>query len=182
MSKTWLPPSPFHVYTTNNFWAARMRPGARYDALVIANPGPNQPVGPPSGFVVDGPSFLAPTPTQPAYQGTVSLGGSTGPITLEWSGRGILFDYVEYRLTSDGAVPHTVSGAGVDSAPVTLNAGRLYTGAIRRCQTPSLLNGGGGCGPWSSTEGTGTFNFNTIQQRACLPWLDEARTGPFGFA
>lgn len=150
------------VITTNNFWAARFRPGVRYDALVIANPGPNQVVGPPSGFVVDGPPLNAPAPTQPAYQGVVSLGGTTGQATIEWLGRDN-WQVVEYYLVSDGATPHSFTGrVPGDRTTLTLTAGRRYSGVVRGCQLPNVF-GPGSCGPWSDAEGTGVFNFSTTQ-------------------
>ncbi len=150
------------VITTNNFWAARFRPGVRYDVLAIANPGPNQVAGPPNGFVVDGPPLNAPTPTQPAYQGVVSLRGTTGQVTIEWLGLDN-WQVVEYYLASDGTTPHSFAGqvAG-DRTSLTLTAGRRYSGVVRGCQLPNVF-GPGFCGPWSDAEGTGVFNFTTVQ-------------------
>ena len=70
------------VLTTNNFYGAYFSAeGARYDALVIANPGPNQVVGPAVGFNVRGESATAPTMTQPTHNSTVTAGN----IQIGWS-------------------------------------------------------------------------------------------------
>ena len=72
----------FDVYTTANFYGGYFKAeGARYDALVVANPGPSQVVGPAVGFLVAGQSPTAPTMVQPAHNSTVRPGN----IQLGWS-------------------------------------------------------------------------------------------------
>ena len=70
------------VLTTQNVYSAYFKAeGARYDALVVANPGPSQVVGPAVGFVVAGQSAAAPTMTQPTHNSSLPAGN----IQLGWS-------------------------------------------------------------------------------------------------
>ena len=71
------------VYTRDNFYGASFKAeGARYDALVISNPGlASQVTGPAQGFNVSGSSATAPTLVSPAHNSTVG----SGNIQLGWS-------------------------------------------------------------------------------------------------
>lgn len=150
------------VYTADNFWAANLRSGVRYDVLVIANPGPGQTQGAANGFVVKGPQILSPGATHPGYQQVVRLGAATANLAFEWTPLDLAAaDYYEYFISSDGSSPQRLTGQTRDNLiQLPVFAGRNYTGEVRRC---SVVRGDVTCGPWSVEGGTGPFRFSTVQ-------------------
>ena len=151
----------FDVMTTQNYYAAYLKSeGARYDAIVFANPGPSQILGPATGFVVAGASATAPSMVQPTHNSTLSAGN----IQLGWTPVQDATLY-EYFVAVQGAPMATVRGvtpglfvqvplAAVGGAPT------VYSGIVRACPAGNTCVSGSdaGWGPWS-TVGPGVTNF-----------------------
>jgi hypothetical protein len=147
------------VLTTNNFYAAYFRAeGARYDALVVANPGPSQVVGPAVGFNVRGQSATAPTMTQPTHNSTVPAGN----IQLAWSPVPGATLY-EYFVSGGGASTRGVTPGLTVQVPLASVGGAptAYTGIVRSCPAAATCAPGSdaGWGPWSDVAGPGVTNF-----------------------
>jgi hypothetical protein len=151
------------VYTTGNFWTARFKAeGARYDALVIASPGPDQVVGPPQGFNVRGISSSAPTMVSPAHQGRVPAGN----VQLGWTpvpGAGLYQYYIAVLGQPAPAVTGVTPGLVVQVPLGTVGgAETLYSGITRACLagTSCVASSDAGWGPWSNAPGgPGVTNF-----------------------
>jgi len=151
------------VYTTQNFWAAYFKAeGARYDALVVANPGPGQVVGPPQGFNVRGTSSSAPTMVSPAHQSRVPAGN----VQLGWSpvpGAGLYQYYIAILGQPAPAVTGVTPGLVVQVPLGTVGgADTLYSGITRACLagTSCVATSDAGWGPWSNAPGgPGVTNF-----------------------
>ena len=150
------------VYTTQNFWAAYFKAeGARYDSLVIANPGPNQVVGPAQGFNVSGTSASAPTMVSPGHQSSVKVGN----VQVGWSpvlGAGLYQYYIAAQVGS-GVVTGVTPGLVVQ-VPLGMVGGAAtpYSGITRACPsgTPCTAGLDAGWGPWSNVlGGPGVTNF-----------------------
>jgi glucose/arabinose dehydrogenase len=148
------------VLTTNNFYGAYFRAeGARYDALVVANPGPNQVVGPAVGFNVRGQSATAPTMTQPTHNSTVTAGN----IPIGWSPVPGATLY-EYFVANAGAPPTrgVTPGLMVQVPLAALNGNpTVYNGIVRACPAGNTCAPGNdaGWGPWSDVAGPGVVQF-----------------------
>ncbi len=158
------------VFTTRNFWGTNLAPGVRYDVLVIADPGPGQTVGPASGFVVRGPALLAPSGVLPGYESTVSLGGTTGPVTIEWTPLNVnrrTLRYEYYFRTDRLVVPDIIGGTnGATTATVQAFSGESYEGVVRACWPEirgSAFLQAAGCSEWSDRVGANRIRFRTTQ-------------------
>jgi hypothetical protein len=155
----------FDVFTKQNYYAGYFRAeGARYDALVIANPGlGSQAVGSASGFNVSGASAASPTMVSPAHESTVLAGN----VQLGWSPVPGATLY-EYFVAVQGQA--TASARGVTPgllAQVPLAGtfgGTVYSGIVRACPAAATCVSGldAGWGPWSNTGGPGVTNFTVV--------------------
>jgi glucose/arabinose dehydrogenase len=150
------------VYTTQNFWAAFFKAeGTRYDALVIANPGPGQVAGPAQGFDVSGTSASAPTMVAPGHQSSVK----TGNVQMGWSpvlGAG-LYQYFIAAHVGGGVATGVAPGLAVQ-VPLAAVGGAAtpYSGIARACPSGLACTAGSdaGWGPWSNAPGgPGVTNF-----------------------
>jgi ELWxxDGT repeat protein len=154
------------VFTTGNFYSAFFKAeGARYDALVIANPGtPGQITGPAQGFNVSGSSATAPTMVSPTHNGTVS----SGNIQLGWSPvpGATVYEYFVAVLGQSSAAVRGVAAGLVTQVPLTGTApGTLYSAIVRACPAGATCVAGSdaGWGPWSNAPGgPGVTNFTVI--------------------
>ena len=152
----------FDVYTTSNFYGGYFKAeGARYDALVVANPGPSQILGPATGFIVAGQSSSAPTMTQPAHNSTVTAGN----IQLGWSPvpGATLYEY--FVAIPGSATPPTrgVTPGTLVQVPLSAAGGQptLHSAIVRACPSGASCAAGSeaGWGPWSNQAGPGVTNF-----------------------
>jgi pimeloyl-ACP methyl ester carboxylesterase len=155
------------VYTQDNFYAAYFKAeGARYDALVVANPGlPTQVVGPPVGFNVGGLSANAPTMVSPPYQSTLQAGN----LQLGWSPvpGGTLYQYWVAVLGQGTPVVTGVTPGLVVQVPLPAEGGvpTTYSGITRACMAPTGCSptSDAGWGPWSNAPGgPGVTNFTVV--------------------
>jgi hypothetical protein len=152
------------IYTTSNFYGAYFKAeGARYDALVIANPGPSQIVGPAQGFNVAGLSATAPTMVSPAHNSTVP----SGNIQLGWSPvpGATLYEYFVAVLGQPDATARGVTPGLLTQVPLTGSGlGTVYSGIVRACPLGATCVAGvdAGWGPWSNAGGPGVTNFTVI--------------------
>jgi hypothetical protein len=152
------------VFTTNNFYAAYFKAeGARYDAVVIANPDANGAgnFGPSVGFNVSGTSSSAPTMVQPAHESSVTQGN----IQLGWSPVAGATLY-EYFVAVQGQSAPTVTGVTTGlfvQVPLMAVGGSntVYSGIVRACPSGATCVSGSdaGWGPWSVNAGPGVTNF-----------------------
>lgn len=141
------------VLTTANFYGAYFSPGTRYDVVVIANPGPNQVQGPPSGFTVRGAAPQHATLVSPTY-GSTQKAGSIG---LGWTP---LLNSTIYQFFI-GGFSGVTSGTRVD---LQLAPGS-YVGAVRACAPNAVCDPSSDSGwlPWSNTPGgSGVVSFTVI--------------------
>ena len=150
------------VLTTDNFYGAYFKAeGARYDALVVANPGPSQVVGPAVGFVVSGTSASAPTMAQPTHNSTLPAGN----VQLGWSPvpGATLYEYFVAAVGSTVAPTRGVTPGLVVQVPLAALGGnpQLYSGIVRACPEGASCAPGSdaGWGPWSNQAGPGVTNF-----------------------
>ena len=150
------------VLTTQNVYSAYFKAeGARYDALVVANPGPSQVVGPAVGFVVAGQSAAAPTMTQPTHNSSLPAGN----IQLGWSPvpGATLYEYFVAAIGSTIAPTRGVTPGLVVQVPLAALSGAstLYSGIVRACPAGASCAPGSdtGWGPWSNQAGPGVTNF-----------------------
>ncbi len=151
------------VYTQGNFYGASFKAeGARYDALVISNPGlASQATGPAQGFNVSGSSATAPTMVSPAHNGTVG----TGNIQLGWSPvpGSTLYEYYVAVLGQGSATVRGVTPGLLAEVPLTgSGGGTVYSGIVRACPAGAACAPGSdaGWGPWSNAPGgPGVTNF-----------------------
>jgi hypothetical protein len=151
------------VYTRDNFYAAYFKAeGARYDALVVANPGPSQIVGPPIGFNVRGLSASAPTMVSPPHQSQVQAGN----LQLGWSPvpGATLYQYWVAVLGQGTPAVTGVTPGLVVQVPLPAVAGQptTYSGITRACMSPTGCSptSDTGWGPWSNAPGgPGVTNF-----------------------
>ncbi len=151
------------VYTQGNFYGASFKAeGARYDALVISNPGlASQATGPAQGFNVSGSSATAPTMVSPAHNGTVG----TGNIQLGWSPvpGSTLYEYYVAVLGQGSATVRGVTPGLLAQVPLTgSGGGTVYSGIVRACPAGASCASGSdaGWGPWSNAPGgPGVTNF-----------------------
>jgi hypothetical protein len=150
------------VLTTNNFYAASFKAaGAQYDAVVVANPGPSQMIGPAVGFNVRGSSPTAPTLVEPTHNGTVAAGN----IEVGWTPvtGATLYEYFvavqgQGTASATGVTPGLVVQvplAAVNGQPTLYNAIARACPAGVTCQPGTDTN----WGPWSSVAGTGVISF-----------------------
>jgi uncharacterized repeat protein (TIGR03803 family) len=152
------------IYTTSNFYGAYFKAeGARYDALVIANPGPSQIVGPAQGFNVAGLSATAPTMVSPAHNSTVP----SGNVQLGWSPvpGATLYEYFVAVLGQPDATARGVTPGLLTQVPLTgTGLGTVYSGIVRACPLGATCVAGidSGWGPWSNAGGPGVTNFTVI--------------------
>lgn len=154
------------VYTHSNFYSAYFRAeGARYDGLVIANPGlPSQAVGPAQGFNVAGSSATAPTLVAPAHNSTVNAGN----IQLGWSPvpGATLYEYFVAILGQPDATARGVTPGLIAQVPLAASGPTtVYSGIVRACPAGSTCVAGSeaGWGPWSNAPGgPGVTNFTVV--------------------
>ena len=150
------------VITTQNFYGGLFKGGgARYDALVFANPGSAQQViGPATGFVVRGASPTAPTLVSPTHNSSVTAGN----IQLGWTPVPGATLY-EYFVAVQGAPQASAQGVtqGLFSyVPLSASGGAtVYSAIVRACPAGATCVAGAeaGWGAWSSAAGTGVVNF-----------------------
>jgi hypothetical protein len=164
------------VYTRDNFFAAYFTAeGARYDALVIANPGTSQVVGPAVGFNVSGASSTAPTMAQPAHQGLTPLpvAGLVGNVTqgnlqLGWTpvAGATLYEYYIAVLGQSQSTVRGVTPGLLVQVPLVATNGQptVYSGIVRACPAGATCQPGleAGWGPWSVSAGPGVTNFTVV--------------------
>jgi hypothetical protein len=144
------------VYTTNNYHGAYFKAeGSRYDALVIARPGPSQLVGPASGFNVAGSSPSAPTMVAPTHQGSVSQGN----VQVGWTplpGATLYEYYVAMVGRSEASARGVTTGLAV-YVPLTAAGGAAtgYSAIVRACRFGQECRpeSDAGWGPWSNAPG-----------------------------
>ncbi|MHB8797918.1 MAG: PKD domain-containing protein [Thermoanaerobaculia bacterium] len=154
------------VYTRDNFYAAYFKAeGARYDALVVANPGASQVVGPPIGFNVRGLSASAPTMVSPPHQSQVQAGN----LQLGWSPvpGATLYQYWVAVLGQGTPAVTGVTPGLVVQVPLPAVAGQptTYSGITRACMSPTGCSptSDTGWGPWSNAPGgPGVTNFTVV--------------------
>ncbi len=154
------------VYTRDNFYAAYFKAeGARYDALVVANPGASQVVGPPIGFNVRGLSASAPTMVSPPHQSQVQAGN----LQLGWSPvpNASLYQYWVAVLGQGTPAVTGVTPGLVVQVPLPAVNGQptTYSGITRACMAPTGCSPASdtGWGPWSNAPGgPGVTNFTVV--------------------
>lgn len=153
------------ILTRNNYWAARFRGGGnRYDALVIANPGPAQTVGPAAAFNVKGPDPASPTLVEPRHQdaGVPNAIPAAGNVQFSWTpvSNSGLYEYYVVKAGNPVPIGRGISpGLGVQ---IPLAGAGQYSGIVRAC--PAALscsfNSDLNWGPWSNAPGgTGVTTF-----------------------
>ncbi len=123
-----------NVVTPNNFYGANLNSeGRRYDALVIANPGPNQIVGPAVGFTVRGTAPATPIITVPAHQSIVP----TGNIRFQWTPVqfAVLYQYYFVPVLQPTVITTGLTPALSATLPVPAIGGVLtnYSAIVRAC-------------------------------------------------
>ena len=154
------------VQTSDNFYAAYFKAeGARYDALVVANPGPNQVMGPAVGFVVSGDSAAAPTLSQPTHNSSLTAGN----VQLGWSPvpGATLYEYFVAAVGANTPPTRGVTPGLVVQVPLAALNGQptLYSGIVRACPAGATCAPGddAGWGPWSNEgAGPGVTNFTIL--------------------
>ncbi|HEX9125219.1 MAG TPA: hypothetical protein VF948_02365, partial [Methylomirabilota bacterium] len=134
-------------------------------ALVIANPGPAQVVGPAQGFNVKGISASAPTMVSPGHQSSVRAGN----VQLGWSpvpGAGLYQYYVAAQVAGGSVVSGVTPGLMVQVPLGTVGgAATPYSGIARACLAGMSCSATSevGWGPWSNAPGgPGVTNFTVI--------------------
>ena len=153
----------FDAFTTNNFYSAFFKAeGARYDAIVVSNPGlPSQQTGPSQGFNVAGTSATSPTLDSPPHNSTVPQGN----IQLGWSPvpGATLYEYFVAVLGQSTPRARGVTTGLVAQVPLSgSGGGTLYSGIVRACPAAATCVSGSdaGWGPWSNDPGgPGVTNF-----------------------
>lgn len=156
----------FDVFTKQNYYSAYFRAeGARYDALVVANPGSaGEAVGPAQGFNVLGASAAAPTMVSPGHNGSVAAGN----VQLGWSPvpGATLYEYYVAVLGQSAASARGVTPGLLARVPLTgASGGTVYSGIVRACPAGAICVAGSeaGWGPWSNAPGgPGVTNFTVI--------------------
>ncbi len=151
------------VLTTANFHAAGFRAeGSRYDATVIANPGPSQVQGPAVGFTVRGASPASPLVVQPRHESRLPGGN----VQLSWTpvrGASLYQYYVAVLGESSAAATGITPGLLVQAPLPGSAAGTRYSAIVRACQAASCAaESDAGWGPWSIAGGTGVSNFTLL--------------------
>ncbi|MFN7921554.1 MAG: hypothetical protein U0Q16_15740 [Bryobacteraceae bacterium] len=166
------------IYTTNNFAAAQLNPsGVRYDALVVASPGPSQVLGPTVGFQVAGGAPLSPTGEATISPTMVAPGHGSrvrqGNVQIGWTRLDIRNQRYQYFVAVRGTSAPTVSGIAEGQfvfapLPAVNGAPTEYSAIVRACQPDGYYeqdilcppNGDTGWGPWSNAPGgAGVTNF-----------------------
>jgi hypothetical protein len=151
------------VYTTQNFYGALLKAeGAKYAAVVIANPGlATQVTGLTVTFTVRGASGVAPTLMAPTHGSVLAAGN----VLVGWTPVPGATLY-EYLLSVQGE--GMASGRGVTpgifvQVPLTAVNGQatIYSGIVRACPAGQTCAGGSdaGWGPWSTAAGSGGVSF-----------------------
>jgi hypothetical protein len=151
------------VYTRSNYYSAYFKAeGARYDALVVSNPGLGSEVtGPAQGFNVSGASATSPTMVSPAHNSTVG----SGNVQLGWSPvpGATLYEYFVAVLGQASATVRGVTPGLLAQVPLTgSGGGTVYSGIVRACPEGATCAPGSdaGWGPWSNAPGgPGVTNF-----------------------
>lgn len=152
-----------NVYTTQNFWAIRLQPGKRYDALVLVTANGQNLVSGVSNFLVSGPTLQSPTPVIPGYQETNAPRHISGGLELSWApvpGA----QYHQFILyPADGSSPFSSNFEGSGRVFFGIRPGSYY-GKVRACllAAPAVCppDSDTGWGPWSDTGGTGAWSFS----------------------
>ncbi|MFN7922137.1 MAG: hypothetical protein U0Q16_18690 [Bryobacteraceae bacterium] len=158
------------VHTTDNFAAVQLTSeGRRYDAVVVANPGAGQRIGPATGFQVLGPAVTQPSMVAPAHRSRVSQGN----IQIGWTPAPGASKY-QYFVAVRGASAPTVTGIAPGLfvlAPLRAIGGVAteYSAIVRACvggdpySESCTLNTENGWGPWSNAPGgPGVTNFTVV--------------------
>ena len=154
------------VFTSSNFYSAYFKAeGARYDALVVSNPGlGSQATGPSQGFNVAGASATAPTMVSPAHNSSVT----SGNIQLGWSPvpGATLYQYFVAVLGQGSATVQGVTPGLIAQVPLSgTGVGTVYSGIVRACPAGAtcVLGSDAGWGPWSNAPGgPGVTNFTVV--------------------
>ncbi len=149
--------------TNNNFFAALLRSeGRRYDALVFATQNGQTVMGPASGFMMTGPSALAPTVSAPTHNSA----SKEGIKRLQWSPvtGAVRYQYYVTRVGQTApAFTGVTPGLFVDILfPAAGGAPSTYQAIVRACPEDQArfctADFETGWGPWSQNI-TGTVSF-----------------------
>jgi hypothetical protein len=148
-----------NVLTTNNFYGANLNSeGRRYDALVIANPGPSQVAGPAFGFTVRGPAPATPTITVPVHQSTVAQGN----LRFQWTpvAGALYYQYYFVPVLQPTVITTGLTPALAATLPVPAFGGVLtnYSAIVRACVNAAngcALDSGTGWSGWSPSANFG---------------------------
>ncbi|MFN7921344.1 MAG: SBBP repeat-containing protein [Bryobacteraceae bacterium] len=155
------------IQTTNNFYAALFTAeGRRYDAVVAANPGPSQTLSAPVGFIVQGTSSTAPTPTSPTHEGTVKQGS----VALAWTPvpGTVFYQYAVFKAGDSQPAATGLTPGLLASVQLTAQgAGTKYSAILRACPPAGFEmckpDSDAGWGPWSNAPGgPGVVNFTVV--------------------
>lgn len=154
--------------TTNNYYGAKFEGGGRrFDALVIANPGPNQIQGPTVGFIAVRTPLATPAPSGPTYGSSFK----EGDIDLIWSPLNSRVSY-QWALYRSGSGPPVAAGITVaTTARVRVQAvNGNPTGhslIVRACTQRAVScqpDSDAGWGPWSNAPGgSGVGSFTVVR-------------------
>lgn len=149
-----------NIYTTQNFWALRLQPGKRYDAIVLAAVNGQSVQSAVANFVLSGPVVTSPTPVFPGYQETNAPRRHDGSIALAWAPVPGASAY-QWVLNPPTGSPIVSAVEFTDARGVFGLAPGAYTGKVRACFSVSLCaaNSDTGWGPWSDAAGTGPWVF-----------------------
>ncbi|MFN7926305.1 MAG: hypothetical protein U0Q16_39770 [Bryobacteraceae bacterium] len=156
----------FDVLTTDNFAPGYfLGGGRRYDAVVAANPGSGQVVGPATGFVILGsdparpPALVAPAHRSQVKQGNVQLG---------WA-EGASFSLYQYFVAVTGQPQAAATGITTGllvQVPLAAVGGAAtsYTGIVRGCrQQTCAADSDAGWTAWSNAPGgPGVTTFTVV--------------------
>jgi hypothetical protein len=166
--------SALDVLTTDNYYAAYFKAeGARYDAVVIANPGCTtaggtcsaaESTGSSVGFNVSGSSSTAPTMVAPAHNSTTKQGN----VQLGWSpvAGATLYEYfVAVKGQGNATVRGVTPGLLVQVPLGGTASGTVFSAIVRACPAGATCapDSDAGWGPWSVNAGPGVTNFTVFQ-------------------
>jgi len=154
------------VLTTDNFYGALLKAeGAKYAAVVFANPGlPNEVQGPGAAFTVRGNSAVAPTLIAPTHQSSVTPGN----VLFAWSpvpGATLYEYYVAVQGVSAATGRGVTPGLFVQVPLAAMNGqATVYSAIARACPAGNTCVGGSddGWGPWSDVAGTGSLSVTVL--------------------
>ena len=139
------------LVTTQNYWSAKLRAeGAVYAALVVANPGSSQVVGPASTFAVRGVSAATPIMVEPTHQTQVGAGN----ILFRWSpveGASLYEYYVAVCGVGSATARGVTPGLFVQVPLAATPPSTTYCSITRACPAGASCAFGSdsGWGPWN---------------------------------